>query len=237
MERPLDDEFIGLIDLLDMPLSVHNMKLAFRQFSKRCGFDQYALAGLRDGRLRALSSYPQAWVDQYTDGDYLRVDPVVTMAKRNLRPFTWSAREMMGQFGHVARFASEASAFGISSGFTVPLRVGFGGITILTLASDKPDAQSVSLKDATCALTATALAHATFTRLADTTTGGIVARLSPREATCLKWASMGKTKAETAALVGLSDKTVRFYLDQVMNKLKARNVTHAVAIAVENRLI
>lgn len=235
--QPLDHEFLGLIDLLDVPLSLHNMKRAFRHFCKRCGFDQYALANVRDGRVRALSSYPQEWVDRYTYGNYLRVDPVITMAKRSLSPFAWSVREMAGQLSQTARFAKEASAFEIRSGFTVPIRVGFGGMTMLTLASNEPDARSVSLRDTTCALTATALAHADFARLPEVVGVGIAAGLSPREATCLKWASMGKTKAETAALMGLSDKTVRFYLDQVMAKLDARNVTHAVAVAVEKRLI
>jgi LuxR family transcriptional activator of conjugal transfer of Ti plasmids len=235
--RPLDDDFIGLIDVLDMPLTVRGMKIAFRQFCKRCGFDQYALANIWDGRLSVLSNYSQEWVDQYTSSDHLRVDPVVAIAKRGLHPFNWSTKEMTGQVSHVARFAKEALAFGIRSGFSVPIRVGFGGTTILTLASDRPDADAVFLNEPTYALTATALAHSKFAQLIDSADTGIAVGLSPREATCLKWSSLGKTKADTATLTGLSDKTVRFYLDRAMIKLGARNVTQAVAIAVAKRLI
>ncbi|WP_352648169.1 LuxR C-terminal-related transcriptional regulator [Mesorhizobium sp. M0408] len=37
--------------------------------------------------------------------------------------------------------------------------------------------------------------------------------LSPREVTCLNWASIGKTQAEIARLTRLSEKTVRLYLE------------------------
>ena len=57
-------------------------------------------------------------------------------------------------------------------------------------------------------------------------------RLSPREAEVLKWTACGKTNAEIARLLELSDETVRSHSKALCRKLKATNKTHATAIAL-----
>ena len=56
--------------------------------------------------------------------------------------------------------------------------------------------------------------------------------LAKREVECLKWISVGKTASETAEILELSDRTVRFYLETARHKLKANTVAQAVAIAI-----
>ena len=52
--------------------------------------------------------------------------------------------------------------------------------------------------------------------------------LSPRERECLLWIAEGKTYWETAMILGLSEHTVRCYLESARHKLGAANNTHAV---------
>lgn len=47
--------------------------------------------------------------------------------------------------------------------------------------------------------------------------------LSPRESECLYWAAQGKSAADTATILGISNHTVREYIDSVMLKLGASN--------------
>jgi len=54
------------------------------------------------------------------------------------------------------------------------------------------------------------------------------ASLSPRERECLLWIAEGKTYWETAMILGLSEHTVRCYLESARHKLGAANNTHAV---------
>ena len=61
--------------------------------------------------------------------------------------------------------------------------------------------------------------------------------LTPRETLCLTWASHGKAMKGTAEILGISERSVRFYLDAAREKLGAGNVAHAVRIAVERGLI
>lgn len=61
--------------------------------------------------------------------------------------------------------------------------------------------------------------------------------LSEREIECLTWAAYGKTVLEIGIIIKRSHETARFHLRNAMQKLKARNRTHAVAIACSRGLI
>ncbi len=61
--------------------------------------------------------------------------------------------------------------------------------------------------------------------------------LSLREKEVLKWAAMGKNNSEMGAILGVSDSTVKTYIDRAMRKLNVYNRTHAVAIAISQGLI
>ena len=61
--------------------------------------------------------------------------------------------------------------------------------------------------------------------------------LAPREREVLQWAAHGKSAWETAQLLGLSERTVKFYIQRACSKLNAQNKTHAVATALARGLI
>ena len=63
------------------------------------------------------------------------------------------------------------------------------------------------------------------------------ASLSPRERECLSWVAEGKTAWETAIILGLSEHTVRCYLESARHKLGAANNTHAVNKAGKANLL
>lgn len=57
-------------------------------------------------------------------------------------------------------------------------------------------------------------------------------KLSEREAACLQWAAAGKTSRETAMILGVTERTVNFHLQNACRKLCARNRRAAVATAL-----
>jgi DNA-binding CsgD family transcriptional regulator len=57
-------------------------------------------------------------------------------------------------------------------------------------------------------------------------------KLSDREATCLQWAAIGKTSRETATILGVSERTVNFHVQNACRKLSVRNRRAAVTIAL-----
>lgn len=61
--------------------------------------------------------------------------------------------------------------------------------------------------------------------------------LSLRELTVLHWMKEGKTNWEIAKIVGLSERTVRFHVGNIFNKLDVTSRTQAVACALGDGLI
>lgn len=56
--------------------------------------------------------------------------------------------------------------------------------------------------------------------------------LTIREIECLKWSAEGKTYEDIGMLLGISARTVRFFLESARHKLGSLNTTHAVASAM-----
>jgi DNA-binding CsgD family transcriptional regulator len=61
--------------------------------------------------------------------------------------------------------------------------------------------------------------------------------LSPREREILQWLTHGKSTWDISVILRISERTVKFHIDNVMKKLDAVNRTHAVAIALREGLI
>ncbi len=61
--------------------------------------------------------------------------------------------------------------------------------------------------------------------------------LSPREQEVLKWLKKGKSSWDISVILGISERTVNFHINNVMQKLDAITRTQAVAIAIEKGMI
>ena len=61
--------------------------------------------------------------------------------------------------------------------------------------------------------------------------------LSLREHTCLHWAALGKPSREIAQLLGISERTINFHLQNACRKLSARNRRVAVVTAMSMGLL
>jgi len=61
--------------------------------------------------------------------------------------------------------------------------------------------------------------------------------LTLREREILKWCASGKSAWEVSEILKISERTVKFHLAGIMTKLDAVNRTHAVAIALREKII
>jgi len=231
----LDEGLNDLMEASDLAQDERAINQALRNFTAAVGFDRFAYLNVRAGDVRALSNYPAEWQQTYLNNNYAAIDPVVTIAKRAMHPFPWSQTESAGSAPETVRFFGEAADFGIRSGISIPVRGGFGRTALLTLASNRPNADA-AVRSAAHAITAVAFVHVHLTRLVRTPHNAPVA-LTPRQSLCLAWASMGKTMDEIADLLGISERAVRFYVKGARDRLGATNTTHAVRLAVERELI
>jgi NarL family two-component system response regulator LiaR len=61
--------------------------------------------------------------------------------------------------------------------------------------------------------------------------------LTKREKMILRCAAYGMTNEETATTVGRSVQTVKYHRTNIISKLGATNITHAVALAYEDGIL
>lgn len=61
--------------------------------------------------------------------------------------------------------------------------------------------------------------------------------LTLREREVLRSVKLGRTSRDTAASLGISERTVKFHMANILRKLKAGNRTQAVAMAMEQGLV
>jgi DNA-binding NarL/FixJ family response regulator len=62
-------------------------------------------------------------------------------------------------------------------------------------------------------------------------------RLTPREREVLRLVAAGKSNKEIAAALRISERTAKFHVTAIFNKLGAQNRAQAVAVAIEQHLI
>ncbi len=60
--------------------------------------------------------------------------------------------------------------------------------------------------------------------------------LTPRETEVMTWLKNGKTNWEIAVILGITERTVKFHITNIMSKLNASTRSHAVALAFEGGL-
>lgn len=175
-------------------------------------------------------TYSPAWIEHYKACSYVEIDPVVQMGMRRLLPLDWA--EFGKPEGVLKTFFGEASEFGLGrQGLTIPVRGRHGDRALFSVTSDWSaydwnEDRLLFMRD--FQVIATHL-HDLVLRLEGREFAPV--RLSPRELECLKWASEGKTAWECAMILGLSQHTVRCYLESARYKLGASSNTHAVSIA------
>ena len=233
----MDSLFNNLIDALEVSTGERAVESALRHFSNECGAEQFAYLSLRSTDARALTNYSQAWKTHYFENRYMRIDPVVCNAKRAMRTFTWSCDQAARLTTQEKRFFGEAAEFGIRSGVSVPAQLAFGRLGILTLASSQRRFELNLAQCSSKAEVALVYIHMRLNPLLESQAATKTIGLTTRQAMCLEWASLGKTVAETARILGISDRSVTFYLKEARTKLNANNIAHAVRIALELHLI
>lgn len=227
--------------LIDMTEAAHDERMikgALKIFAHACGFERFAYLHTEGLDLRTFNSYPEDWQGVYLKSRYSRIDPVVTEGKRRMELFSWTADNWADRgSSELRRFRDQAVDHGIRSGVTIPVEGSFGSTMMLTFASSALTADGSKLEASQEAIRAVLAIHYRLKIIAATTIISPKRVLSSREATCLMWATKGKTAPETAMLTGIKSRTVQHYLDKAREKLEAATVPHLVAIAKDHRLV
>ncbi|MEC9342591.1 MAG: LuxR family transcriptional regulator [Pseudomonadota bacterium] len=182
------------------------------------------------------STYPSEWLGHYLHRTYYLIDPVVTAGFAADKPFLWS--ELRSGKPEQEAFFADAEAHGVGNcGYTIPIvdRSGRRAAFSVTGQDSKDSwAGRVEWLD----FTLQELAQLFHRRaLVDLYGGQNIPSLSPRELECLSWTTQGKDASTIAAILEISEHTVRDYLKSARQKLGCATIAQAVYHATRLRLI
>lgn len=181
-------------------------------------------------------TYSHEWVEHYKRERFVEIDPAVQIGMRRMIPINWDTFDRSDE--RVKRLFGEATEFGYGRhGLSFPVHGQYGDRALVSITSNATDREWHNLhfyfmRD--FQLLALHL-HEAILRLE----GGAKPRvkISPRERECLMWIAEGKTAWECALILGLSEHTVRCYLESARHKLGAANNSHAVNKAGKANLL
>lgn len=203
------------------------------------GFNGYCLSLFSGPHIdrahhQVYSSHPE-WLNHYRGHDFQFCDPVMVQARRSADSFVWRThRDSVAKHSASSVVLDDAREFGFLNGLTIPIHAGSCRMAVLSMTVPThtpppliPQAVEMQIVDAIRTLASAqpdAPAAATNT-------------LSAREIACLYWAAYGKSSDETAVIVDVSERTVRFHLENAKRKLNALNKTQAVTKAIARGLL
>lgn len=185
-----------------------------------------------------VPAWPEGWRKRYFDRDYLRIDPVANHVRRTTEPFLWREAPYRSDEAGAARVMGEATEFGLSQGFCVPIHHLSGPGGGVSFGADRLDLSD----DAKAALHLVSIyayqrAETLIREGGRSSPARKAPRLTAREVECLRWTAAGKTSWEASEILSTSQRTVEFHLKNAARKLDAVNRVQCVAEAMRQGII
>jgi LuxR family transcriptional regulator, quorum-sensing system regulator BjaR1 len=226
-------EFVDAIEASRTSASVVRL---FEKMIGEFGFHAYIMAGIPTsgqslGQLTLANGWPAEWFDLYDRGNLAAVDPIPRHCMQTLNPFLWTEAtydrsDDPGAHGVMMR----ARDFRLNEGLCIPIHYD-DAVGAISLGGERPylDAEAKSALHLMGIFT-----HGRLRSLMRPLGGTAARRLSKIEAEVLSWAARGKTAWETGRILGLSERNVRWHLEEAQRKLMTNNKTATVATALVN---
>jgi DNA-binding CsgD family transcriptional regulator len=243
MDRHLRNELIASLAAADSVADLHEVAC---RICESCDLDHFLYAtsvpvSFIAPKIIFISGYPQPWREHYNASGYASIDPTVHHSLHSVTPLSWTELAPLEAANpQVRTLMAESRDFGLVHGVTIPLHGSRGELAMLNFASSNPGPQQrESLEENLPSLhLLTTYFHENVRRVLDVitlpTSGGT---LTARESECLLWAAEGKTSWETSQILGVSERTIIFHLQNAQEKLSACSRQHAVARAVATGVI
>ncbi|WP_236638153.1 helix-turn-helix transcriptional regulator [Mangrovicoccus ximenensis] len=186
----------------------------------------------------AALTYGEDWVGRYLEKDYARIDPVVQGCYQKFRPVDWKQLDWSGKAAR--SFLGEAISAGVGNqGLSVPIRGPNGQFALFTVSAKAADDswQRFTSDHLSDLLLVSHFMNQKALEFDDAEDRTISRQLSPREVDALSLLANGQSRGQASETLGISEHTLRVYIEAARLKLGAQNTTHAVALALSHGLI
>jgi DNA-binding CsgD family transcriptional regulator len=223
-----------LRDVDDMPKLYEAIKYLAR-YSDAAGFSFVARYPSAAGStLVVVTDLPRRWTELYERRHYDEIDPIAIHCRARLTPIMWW-QSAGGGAGDARSFVEEARRFGMCSGASFPLHGLRGARGALTI-SYRRDLEETKSRLERCIPYIQLLSAYVFeaaARAIGPQQHWAEQGMTRREMECLSWCSEGKTSWEIAKILGITERTVHFHMQNASHKLGASSRSHAVRLAMQ----
>ena len=181
-------------------------------------------------------NFPMEFVNAYIDNGFARVDGSWDLLIGTGKPVIWHQLRKRFNSEEQQRIYALADDYGLHDGFTFGARSAHSSrSSVFAGVCEKRELvrykrHLVVIEYLTPHLHA-ALSRIQFGMLKES------AMLTERECEVMSWAKFGKTDSEISLQMGISARTVKFHVENVIRKLQANNRLQATAIALSQGLI
>lgn len=178
--------------------------------------------------------HPAGWLNAYMAERLYRSDPVLRYIFERKKAHNWKEAFEAFPGDSCDAFTRRLSDFELTSGIASGLVTAASDkVSIISFAGDRDRFRE---REKSILDILTPHLHEAISRVskAESIRSG---PLSSREIEVLKWIKDGKTNWEVSVILDVSERTVKFHLNNIMAKLEASNRTHAVAKAVWKGLL
>lgn len=201
------------------------------------GIDAYMLRERRS--VESFGLFDRQFLAQYRSNGFDRVDPVARQVDASWLPVTWDCGDYLSNHdSQCSEMWHRARDMGYERGISVPINGPCRQrYTLVGIYSGKLE----RLRDSHHALSSYLIVLGTHLAQAhDRITAAPSVRsrlLTRRETQCLSWTGKGKTAWEVAEIIGVSERTVNFHLQNAMAKLQSYSKHAACLKALDLGLI
>lgn len=220
----------------------------FDQTFSDLGFHKFTYASfdidkIRDSELPAaipdiiyLTNLAPKWVGRYIEEDYASADPIIRECYESRLPIRWTdSYRSNSRSRKETDMMSDAWEHGLKRGLTIPVHGPNGEIGVLSLNSDLPDKEFLKVTEDNqydVQLMAQYFHNEVQNKLKREVIVPKPVALTNREVEILKWTVEGKTAWEIGSILNITERTVNFHIQNVMEKFGVHNKTQAAAKAV-----
>lgn len=257
----IQNELFDALSIIEAVDHSEDMPSALQRIVRSAGFDSYAyLDGAADAVEggRVITTVSRDWQETYLGEGFAEHDPCTAKALSSNGPFLWTdipVGKIDGRPTLAQRTMLAAQDHGYLDGLGMPLHMLDGrGEPVANICSlfwtgaEAACRAEIEGRVRSLHLIATSWAEklGTFEERPHRSLAGAriltgifepEPKLRDREIDVLSWAAKGKTVDETAVILGLGRETITTHMTRACRRLGATNKTHAVALAVQRRLV
>ncbi|RJL23414.1 helix-turn-helix transcriptional regulator [Pectobacterium polaris] len=192
-----------------------------------------------------ISNYPEAWMNEYLKKEMFLNDPIIVSSLARITPFSWDDSDLVTLRAKSRDVFSSSVQYDISSGYTFVLHDHDNNLATLSIANHLEDDNfekciknhendlQMLLVNVHEKVIAYQQAVKNQAKPPDNARNAL---LSPRETEVLFLVSSGQTYKEVSRILGISEVTVKFHINNSVRKLDVINSRHAITKALELNL-